>query len=128
MGRARMDEGEPMKTKVIAVPTQEISKIVQEKLFELGYEWPDDKKKITVYPNRCYGISACFFIYPKEAYLMCGSRPKNWDDEQEITLYDLWQMKPLEEEKSDIWIPLQGFKVNLSKARELGLVEEEIGT
>jgi len=81
-----------MKEKVISIPTQEISRIVQEKLFELGYTWCG--KKIFLY-----------LYCDKETYLclnenkMLGYCSSNWclkrypNEHEEITMYDLFQME-----------------------------------
>jgi len=83
-----------MKKKVIAIPTQEISMIVQEKLFELGYEWCDGKifKK---YPVENHGKETYLCLNEDKLLTYCDKSylEENSDDYEKITMHDLFQME-----------------------------------
>lgn len=116
------------KTKVIAVPTQEISKIVQEKLFELGYTWGHHRGQISSYdPANVFGKEAYIALYHNK-YLRCNT--KNFyinphsEDYEEITMYDLFQMK---KDTVEVTIKVSGKEIkeplSIETAKSLGIVE-----
>lgn len=87
-----------MKDKIIAVPTQEISEIVQKRLFELGYYWETDDRNVRAYPNNYYGINSYIRIC-NDGELYYANRKCYFEthrgEHEEITIYDLYQMKPV---------------------------------
>jgi len=82
--------------KVIAIPTQEISMIVQEKLFELGYEWLSKNKTFFKYPVDDNGKETYICLHEEKKLSHCNRDyylkefPEIYE---EITMYDLFQMK-----------------------------------
>ena len=115
------------KIPVIAVPTQEISEIVQKKLFELGYRWVyggdievremqyGKEEYIAIHNDKTlmHNVQVCYLEDHKDIFY-------------EITMYDLYQMEA-EEKKVSIKIEVNGKpvdgKLSLETARNLGIVE-----
>jgi len=85
-----------MKEKVISIPTWEISGIVQEKLFELGYKWRNDRKTFFDIPVEIYGKKTYLSLNEDKTIRYCyrdlclKECPERYE---EITMYDLYQMK-----------------------------------
>jgi len=106
-----------MKDKIIAIPTQEISEIVQKKLFELGYYWDCHKSKIQTSPNNNYRENTYLQIC-KNDELVYADREYYFEDDSdedvvEIDMYDLYQMKPIND--SVVLTTEDGQKVEISR-------------
>lgn len=114
-------------TKIIAVPTQEISEIVQKRLFELGYEWESLGKIFNDVPVR-YEDKKAFISIEKNKTLKYDSIDFYVDyphDFKEITMYELYQMKL--EENVEVTVKVNGKISNkplsIETARTLGIIE-----
>ncbi len=92
-----------MKKKAISTPTQEISRIVQLALFDLGYYWLElDYFKNETFEGKVFSVSPVhqgksdtYIILEMDRRLGHGSRwwIKSQEDEyEEITMWDLWDM------------------------------------
>lgn len=94
-----------MKTKIIAVPTRGISKIVQKELFNLGYRWNPNKREYFDYVVEEHETRG-YIIMNEDGSLT--NAPKKYitkDRKQylELTMYDLFNIeKPVAIVTSDL--------------------------
>ena len=114
--------------KFIAVPTQELSEIVQKRaLFVLGYIWCGGRESsVSVEPTRVFGIEACIVFTDdgRISYSSIGEYCKN--SECEINFRDLWKMEPVKKKPTKITIDNGGtydLPISLAKAILLGIVQ-----
>ena len=90
-----------MKTKVIAVPTEEIRRIVQEKLFELGYKWYWGGKNYSDFSSITDNSENTYIAFYNDK-ILTGNYRKHYLEEykdkfEEITMWDLYQMEPIKD-------------------------------
>lgn len=110
-----------MKDKIIAIPTQKISSIVQQKLFDLGYQWCNGETSIDNNPNQKYKHNAYINLGNKN--MAYGSRyfylVESAEYYIEITMYDLFQM---ETDKVSITCEGKTIKISRESAKALNLI------
>ena len=92
-------------SKVIAVPTEKISKLVQKELFNLGYRWNPDNREYFAYVVEEHETRG-YIIMNKDGSL--ANAPKKFVSERkkeykEISMYDLFNTeKPVAIVTSDL--------------------------
>lgn len=109
-----------MKDGWIYVPTLDISKAVQERLFELGYRWESGKTTVKTYDAR-------YLFARRRGERLVITWENEPDDGPEITLRELWKEQspsPLEKaieafgfHKEKVKNLLDAFRAELSKSR-----------
>lgn len=115
-----------MNDKIISVPTQEISEIVQKKLFNLGYSWLYyDKDLMNVQFNYGTDTYICITANGIIGYGRLTDYINSLDRKYDIIdLNDLWHMKPFK--KNNLSIKINGKEItvpmSLETAKELGII------
>ncbi len=113
-----------MKRKAIAVTTTEISRIVQEKLFDLGYRWNPNQEEYFDYVVKEHGTEG-YIIMNGDGSL--ANAPKkfimaNTKVYKEISMYDLFHMEKIE---GNVSVILAGKKrqISYTSAKALNLIK-----
>lgn len=114
------------KDKCIAIPTKEIYKIINNKFIELGYEVKKDidiDKKWQQYEEYSYLLIDSYF---RILYCSRGHIKLHKNNVEEISMYDLFQMKHIRE-NLEVILNVNGVErhapLNIKTAKNLGLIK-----
>jgi len=88
--------------KELGKPHEEASRIIQEALFELGYDWTSNKRSV-LYTDRDYLIAG-------GGVIMCSyKKPRDWIWYEQHTIKQTFSIVPVEQEE---FVELNGKKYN----------------